>query len=124
MSKRDEQDIYYIPPNFIDSGTVLGGMIKLRNAIEAAVLAAAFGIPICMLTLSLTAKVIILCMTVLPVGILALIGFSGESLFSFIYTFFKFLRNRRIIEKKTEQPKEDNPIRETENPIETDCYRW
>jgi len=31
----DENDVYIIPPNFIDTGTVLGGSVKLRNAVEA-----------------------------------------------------------------------------------------
>jgi len=32
MSMRhEENDIYIIPPNFIDTGTVFGGTIKLRN---------------------------------------------------------------------------------------------
>ncbi len=36
MSMRhEENDIYIIPPNFIDTGTVFGGTIKLRNAAEA-----------------------------------------------------------------------------------------
>ena len=31
----DENDYYIISPNFIDTGTVLGGSVKLRNAVEA-----------------------------------------------------------------------------------------
>jgi len=39
MSMRhEENDIYIIPPNFIDTGTVFGGTIKLRNAAEALIL--------------------------------------------------------------------------------------
>ena len=33
--------IYLIPQNFVDTGTILGGTVKLRNAVEAAVLAVA-----------------------------------------------------------------------------------
>ena len=29
--KREDVDTYIIPPNFIDTGTVFGGMFKLRN---------------------------------------------------------------------------------------------
>ena len=36
--RENERSVYIIPPNFIDSGTVLGGMIKIRNAIEALIL--------------------------------------------------------------------------------------
>ena len=39
MSKpNEERDIYYIPPNFLTSGRLFGGMIRARNAIEACVL--------------------------------------------------------------------------------------
>ena len=47
MSKpNEERDIYYIPPNFLASGRLFGGMIRARNAIEACVLVLMTGIPI------------------------------------------------------------------------------
>lgn len=125
MSKQNEQEIYYIPPNFIEGGTLLGGMIRLRNAIEAAAISAVFGIPICTLNLSLTTKIILLCLIVLPSAIFALIGVAGESLSSFVCNFFVFIKNRRIIEKKTQEIKKDSPVEEnTDETAETDCYRW
>lgn len=37
MSKpNEERDIYYIPPNFLTSGRLFGGMIRARNAIPSA----------------------------------------------------------------------------------------
>ena len=41
MSKNEheELDVYVIPPNFIESGKLFGGMFKMRNAIEAGILA-------------------------------------------------------------------------------------
>ena len=40
MSRNDSKfDTYYIPPNFIEGGTVMGGLFKLRNIIEAGILA-------------------------------------------------------------------------------------
>lgn len=42
MSKNSEHhDTYIIPPNFIEGSTLFGGMFKIRNVIEAGVLAAA-----------------------------------------------------------------------------------
>ena len=29
---REERDVYLIPQNFVDTGTILGGTVKLRNA--------------------------------------------------------------------------------------------
>jgi len=44
--KYEDADIYYIPANFIESGTLFGGMLKLRNVIEAAVILIIIGAPI------------------------------------------------------------------------------
>ena len=39
MSKpNEERDIYYIPPNFLTSGRLFGGMIRARNATIRAIL--------------------------------------------------------------------------------------
>lgn len=124
MNKQGEQELYYIPPNFIEGGTLLGGMIKRRNAFEAVILTAAVGIPICVLSLSLTTKIILLCLMALPLAIFALIGVSRESLSSFVFNFFVFIKNRRTIEKKMQEVK-DFPIEKTtDETAEIDCYRW
>ena len=81
-SNPNEHDSYYIPPNFMESGTFFGGMFKFRNVIEAGILTAIVGVPVFMLNLTLTIKIVILCLTALPAGLLALIGISGESLSS------------------------------------------
>lgn len=95
----EERDVYRIPENFVDTGTVMGGMFKLRNVIEAGAIAAVFILPLFKIGISLTAKIIIACLTALPLGLLALIGVNGESLTSFILGFFKFLQNKRVIGK-------------------------
>ena len=76
----EERDVYRIPENFVDTGTVMGGMFKLRNVIEAGTIAAVFILPLFKIGISLTAKIIIACLTALPLGLLALIGVNGESL--------------------------------------------
>ena len=125
MSKENEHDVYLIPPNFIEGGTVFGGMLKLRNVIEAGIIALIIGFPICMLSVSLTAKIVILCLTALPIGIFAVIGIYGEALSSFVFNFFKFLKSRRVLQKPISEPK---PVKIEEEPIppktEIDCYRW
>ena len=63
MSNKNDHDIYIIPPNFIETGTFFGGMFRARNVIEAGVLAAAVGVPVFSLDLSLTVRIIILCLT-------------------------------------------------------------
>ena len=32
--KEDRHEVYIIPPNFIEGGTIMGGMFKLRNAMK------------------------------------------------------------------------------------------
>ena len=58
--QQDERDIYLIPPNFIEGGTLLGGMFKTRNVVEAGILAAVIGLPVLYLNLSLTTRIIVL----------------------------------------------------------------
>lgn len=103
---REERDIYIIPPNFIEGGTLFGGMFKTRNVVEAGILALIVGLPVLNLNLSLTMRIILLCLTALPLAMLALIGVAGGSLSSFILLFFAFLRNRRTL-TRTGQLHED-----------------
>ena len=98
MSMRpEENDIYIIPPNFIDTGTVFGGTIKLRNAAEALILSLLIGFPVFHIPVTLTTKIIIACLTVLPAALFAIIGINGESLSSFVINFFVYLKNRRVV---------------------------
>ncbi len=98
MDNQNEHDIYVIPPNFVDTGTFFGGMFKARNVIEAGILAAGTGIPVFLfLPAGLTVRIIVLCLTSLPLALVALIGISGESLSSFLLIFLRYVRNRRIV---------------------------
>lgn len=103
--RQEERDTYLIPPNFIEGGTLMGGMFKTRNAIEAGILGALTALPVLNLGISLTMRIIILCLTTLPLVLLALIGVGGGSLSEFILQFFSFLRNRRVLDRKGESKK-------------------
>ena len=104
MSSTEEQQVALIPRNFMERGTFMGGMFKIRNAIEGAVLAAGIGIPVVHLPLSLTTRIIILCMTSLPAAMVALIGIGGESLTAFLMNALRFVKNRRIIYRSDVMP--------------------
>ena len=122
MSKQNEHhDTYTIPPNFIEGGTLFGGMFKIRNVIEAGIIAFAVGMPVFSIDISLTARIIILCLTALPLGLFALMGVNGEPLSSYIIAFFKWLGNRRVIgkvepkkrkAKKEKKPDSPKPVKE------------
>ena len=118
-NEKHENNNYIISPNFIESGTFFGGMFKVRNAIEAGILALSAGIPVFNLDLPLTTKIIIACLTSLPLALLGLIGVSGESLSSFIIIFIKYLRNRRVVgitpeNEAKENNSENNTVKKNE----------
>lgn len=104
MSNPEEQQIALIPRNFIERGTFMGGMFKIRNAIEGTILAIGIAIPVVHLPLSLTIRIIILCMTSLPAAMVALIGIGGESLTAFLMNAVRFLFNRRILYRLDTKP--------------------
>ena len=98
---QEQRDSYVIPPNFIEGGSFFGGLFKARNVVEAVILAAGTGLPILTLSLTLTVRIILLCLTSLPLALLALIGIAGMPLSSYIILFFRFLRNRRTLSKSS-----------------------
>ncbi len=106
MSTQEKHEIYTIPPNFIEGGTIFGGLFKIRNVIEASILAALTGIPVLYLPFSLTIRIIILCFVALPFAILGLIGIDGVSLSAFLLSVIRFLKQRRVV-TKTDYEKAD-----------------
>lgn len=95
MTQPEETPVSFIPSNFIEKGKILNGTFDIRNAIESIVLSLAIGIPVFHLPLSLTARIIILCMTALPAAMVALIGIGGESITAFLMNALRFVVNRR-----------------------------
>lgn len=71
MNDSEKQTIVFIPRNFIEKGTFMGGMFKIRNAIEGGILAVLIAVPVIQLPLSLTVRIIILCMTALPAAMIS-----------------------------------------------------
>ena len=97
--RQEERDVYVIPPNFIEGGSLMGGMVKTRNAVEAGILGVLTALPVLRLNLSLTYRIIILCLTTLPLMLAALIGIGGLSLSAFAFQFIIYLRNRRVLDQ-------------------------
>ena len=93
----EERDVYYIPPNFLQSGRLFGGAVRMRNAIEAVLIALLTGIPIFRLGLSLTTRITLLCLITLPITIFAVVGIDGDSLSEFAVNWLKWLFNRRVL---------------------------
>ena len=89
MDQDDRIEIYTIPPNFAEEGTLFSGRIKTRNAVETAILLS--------LELSVKAKMYLGMIVLVPMVILAVLGVQGESLFAFVASFFRFLGRRRVL---------------------------
>lgn len=108
---QEQRDSYVIPPNFIEGGSFFGGLFKARNVVEAVILAAGTGLPILTLSLTLTVRIILLCLTSLPLALLALIGIAGMPLSSYIILFFSLSAQPQKPEQKwrQKQPKTGDP---------------
>lgn len=100
----EEMDVYYIPPNFLTSGRLFGGMIRVRNAIEACVLVLLTGIPILQLPFSLTTRIVILCLITLPLGVFGVVGVDGDSLSEFVFNWCRWLIRRRMLYRTDVSP--------------------
>lgn len=90
-------DLYHIPTNFTDAGRVLG-LFELRNLIEAVLLV----IPtlyfcIVWLPLTLTPKIIVTMVVVVPTGGFGLMGISDDSLSRWLSCWWRWRRHRRLM---------------------------
>ena len=95
--QEEKREVYFIPPNFLTSGRLFGGMIRVRNAIEACVLVLLTGIPILKIPAPLTTRVIILILITLPAGVFGVVGIEDDSLSEFAIGWIKWLMNRRVL---------------------------
>lgn len=111
--QNEKKDTYIIPPNFIEGGSVFGGLFKIRNLIEACLVAIIIGVPVLSLSVALTIRIIILCLTALPLALLCLIGINNECLSSYLAAFFRFLINRRVIGAPREKKKHSDTPKKT-----------
>ena len=96
MDEKEYGNVYAIPANYTDSGKLLGGMLETRNTVETGFLLLIAGYPELMwLAAPAVAKVIVMTVTLLPLGVLGLMGIGGDSLLQFAMHVFKFLARRR-----------------------------
>lgn len=97
----EDENIYAIPANYTDSGKILGGMLSLRNIVEALILVLSIGfIELKLIPMTDTVRIIVMIATLLPLAIVALMGIDGDSLFQYIGHIFKFVHKRRRLHYK------------------------
>lgn len=96
LDEKEYNNIYAIPANYTDSGKILGGMLEPRNAVEAVILLVALGYPELMLIpMSGTMRIVVMTVTLLPLGVLAMMGIDGDSLFQYFGHMLRFAFGRR-----------------------------
>ena len=98
MSDREVNNLYAIPANYTDSGKLFGGMLEVRNTIEAVFLMLLIGYPqLAWIPMPGTVRIIVMTITLLPLGVLALMGIAGDSLFQYFGHMVRhFLRRRKL----------------------------
>ena len=98
---KEENKYYVIPANYTDSGKWLGGLLSFRNAVETVVLLAGLGyIEGALIPMSGMVRIIVMVLTMLPLGLITMMGIDGDSLFEYVGHIFKFLRRRRKLHFK------------------------
>jgi conjugal transfer ATP-binding protein TraC len=93
----EARDVYLIPQNFVDTGTILGGTVKLRNAVEAAMLAVGSAVPLFYLPLAFNIRLMIVIAVSVPLGVFGVVGIGGDSLTQFVAHWSRFMKRRRIV---------------------------
>jgi len=96
MEEQEFNNVYHIPANYTDAGKLFGGMLEVRNTVEAVTLVLLLGYPELMwMHVAVTTKVVIMVITLLPLGVAALMGIGGDSLGQHLFHMFRFWRGRR-----------------------------
>ena len=96
MDEKEYGNVYAIPANYTDSGKLFSGMLETRNTVETGFLLLIAGYPELMwLSVPAVVKVVIMTVTLLPLGVLSLMGIGGDSLMQFAVHVFKFFTHRR-----------------------------
>jgi hypothetical protein len=96
-------ETYYIPANYTDAGKLFG-LFEIRNMLEAVIISVPI-IAICFrfLPFSLTAKIIIKIIIVVPSAGFAMMGINGDSLSRYLKAWFGWRKKRRILTYRGEE---------------------
>lgn len=94
----DEPEMTYVIPVNFSTGTKVFGL-QLRNVIEAVIVCApiAFFEYNLLINTSMTTLLVVMLATVGPLLIVSAIGINGDSISQFIFSVFRFLKNKRIM---------------------------
>lgn len=98
MDDKEFNNVFSIPANYTDSGKILGGMLEPRNAVEALFLIVLFGYPELMLIpMPSTIRIVVMTVTLIPLGVVAVMGIDGDSLFQYLgHIAYYFVSRRKL----------------------------
>ena len=107
---REEPTVYSIPANYIDSGRILNGMLKTRNAIEAG-FAVFFGfVFLSMIPFSSSSiKVTVMTAILGPIGIFCIVGVNDGPASSFVHSMLHWRFKRGVMKFNDDA----NPLKTT-----------
>ena len=92
-----ELNTYIVPPNFARKGTILGGMLKMRNAIEALLFAGPILYLIAQISMSVQYKFILMIFVGGPIAGISLLGVNDGPLSVFLKDFlFHFFQKHSL----------------------------
>ena len=96
MEEKEYSNIYAIPANYTDSGKLMGGMVETRCAVEAIFLVGLVGYPeLFWIPMPTTIRIVVMTVTLLPLGVVALMGADGGSLLQYLWNIICFFTHRR-----------------------------
>lgn len=96
MDENEYSNIYAIPANYTDSGKIMGGMLEVRNAVETGFLMVLLGYPeLILISMPIKIRIVVMTLTLLPLGVLSMMGIDGDSLFQYLCHMIKYVVNRR-----------------------------
>lgn len=95
----DEMDaraqVYFIPHNFVETGTLFNGLVRIRNFFEGLLLAA-LPVPILIQipNMTFTDRITLFVTCCGALGLLGFVGIDGESLTQYLFKYIRFRRRR------------------------------
>ncbi len=107
MEERETARYYAIPANYTDSGRLFGGMLAVRNAIEAVIIVVTLAVvEIKFIPMPTMVRVIVMVLTIMPSAVLSMMGIDGESLTQYLGHMFKYFRRKRKLHYRRKEPDE------------------
>ncbi len=96
MDQKERNYYYAIPANYTDSGRLFGGMLAVRNAIEALIITVILGyIELALIPMPTIVRVVVMVLTIMPSAVMAIMGIDGESLTQYLGHILRYLKNKR-----------------------------